>query len=180
MFHAMPSAVLLAAAASLLLLTGCYRQVSDATASASTQSRYTGSAPWTIDGVRPGQAFEAVKQLLGEPSEIRGRTGPRTTFWSGRDTAVTIDSAGIVTEVMGSTVQAGGQVLFRSGATEADVVQILGPGKVQKSTRPKGSGVISLGREHTGTALLYDRDGVRFEFPVFGEAAGHFLARRIP
>jgi len=54
----------------------------------------------------------------------------------------------------------------------------LPPGEVQKSTRPKGSGVISLGREHTGTALLYDRDGLRFEFPVFGEATGHFLARR--
>ena len=47
----MSSAVLLAVAASLFLLTGCYRQASDATAPGSAQSRYTGSAPWTIDDV---------------------------------------------------------------------------------------------------------------------------------
>lgn len=176
----MSPAALLAVAAGLLLSTGCYRQASDATASTSAQSRQTGNAPWTIDGVRPGQPFEEVKQLLGEPREIRGNTGQRTAFWAGRDTAVTFDSTGVVTEVMGSTVKAGDQILFRAGATEDEVVQILGPGEVQKSTRPKGGGVISLGREHTGTALLYDRDGVRFEFPVFGEATGHFLARRKP
>jgi hypothetical protein len=125
-----------------------------------------------------GQPFEEVKQLLGEPREIRGNTGQRTAVWTGRDTAVTFDQAGIVTEVMGSTVKAGDLILFRAGATEAEVVQILGPGELQKSTRPKGSGVISLGRMHTGTALLYERDGVGFEFPVFGETTGHFLARR--
>jgi hypothetical protein len=50
---------------------------------------------------------------------------------------------------------------------------------VQKSHRPT-SGVISLNRVHTGTALIYDIDGVRFELPVSGEAMGHFLARRLP
>ncbi len=179
MFPAVSPATLLIVAAGLLLLPGCYRQASDATAPASTRPRYTGSAPWTIDGVRPGQTFAEVKQLLGEPREIRGHTGPRTAFWAGRNTAVTFDQAGLVTEVMGSTLIAGDQILFRAGATEAEVVQILGPGEVQKSTRPKGSGIIALGREHTGTALLYDREGLRFEFPVCGEATGHFLARRI-
>ena len=178
MFPPMSPPALLVVAAGLLLLPGCYRQASDATAPVSTRSRYTGSAPWTIDGVRPGQNFEEVKQLLGEPREIRDHKGPRTALWAGRNTAVTFDPAGLVTEMMGSTVKAGDQILFRAGATEAEVAQILGPGEVQKSTRPKGSGVIALGREHTSTALLYDRDGLRFEFPVFGEATGHFLVRR--
>jgi hypothetical protein len=162
---------------SLLMLAGCFKQATDETP-ARSRARFTGTEPWTIDGVRPGQNFEEVKQLLGEPREIRGHTGPRTAFWAGRNTAVTFDQAGLVTEVMGSTVAAGDQTLFRAGATEAEVTAILGPGEIQKSTRPKGGGIISLGREHTGTALIYDRDGVRFEFPVFGEGTGHFLARR--
>jgi len=161
----------------LLILGGCYKTASDETAMA-PRPLYTGAAPWTIDGVRPGQRFDEVKQLFGEPREIRGKTGPRTAFWDRVNTVVTFDSNGLVTEVMGSSVTAGDQVLFRAGATEAEVTQILGPGEVQRSTRPKGSGVISLGREHTGTALIYERDGLRFEFPVFGEAAGHFLVRR--
>jgi hypothetical protein len=48
-----------------------------------------------------------------------------------------------------------------------------------RSHRPTG-GVISLTRVHTGTALIYDNGDVRFELPVFGEATGHFLARRMP
>lgn len=162
----------------LLVLAGCFREASDATAGPAHR-RYAGTAPWTIDGVRPGHDFADVKQLLGEPREIRGASGQRTATWAGRDTTVTFGADGRVTEVMGSSVQAGGQVLFHAGATEADVVQILGPGKVQKSHRPTG-GVISLTRVHTGTALIYDNGGVRFELPVFGEATGHFLARRIP
>lgn len=159
-------------------LAGCYREVTDASAAAA-RVRPSATARWTIDGVRPGQDFDDVKRLLGEPREIRGNSGPRTALWERNGTAVTFGTDGRVTEVMGSTVQAAGQILFGAGVTEAEVVQILGPGKVQKSYRPKG-GVISLTREHTGTALIYDHDGVRFELPVFGEAMGHFLARRVP
>jgi hypothetical protein len=171
--------VLLAASFGLLASTACYREATDASA-AIQQARYTGTAPWTIDGVRPGQTFEEVKLLLGEPREIRGNKGPRTAFWSRHDTAVTFDPTGRVTEVMGSTVKAGDQTLVWGSSSEAEVVQILGPGRVQKSYRPKGSGVISLGREHTGTTLIYDNAGVSFELAVAGEAAGHFLARRQP
>ncbi len=171
--------VLLASCFCLAVLTGCYRQATDATA-ASTQQRYTRIEPWKIDGVRPGQAFAEVKQLFGEPREIRGKTGPRTAFWAGRDTAVTYDQNGRVLEVMGSSVIAGDKTLVTSGANEVEVVQILGPGKVRKSSRPKGSGVISFGQEHIGTTLIYENGGVRFELPVFGEATGHFLARRSP
>lgn len=162
----------------LLGLAGCYREATDASAAAA-RVRPSATARWTIDGVRPGQDFNEVKRLLGEPREIRGKSGPRTAFWERNGTAVTFGTDGIVTEAMGATVQAEGQVLFSAGATEAEVVQILGPGKVQKSHRPT-SGVISLTRVHTGTALIYDNGGVRFELPVFGEATGHFLARRAP
>ena len=162
---------------SLLMLSGCFKQATDETF-ARARPRFTSTEPWTIDGVRPGQTFEEAKRLLGEPREIRGHAGPRTAFWAERDTWVTFNQAGRVTEVMGSTVKAGDQIIISSGAREAEVVQILGPGRVQESSRPKGNGVISLGSVHTGTTLIYDRDGVRFELCVFGEAAGHFLARQ--
>lgn len=170
---------LFAASFSLTALTGCYREATDATVS-TTAPRYTGSAPWTIDGVRPGQTFTEVKQLLGEPHETRENPGGRFVRWGPRDIAVFFDRTGHATEVMGSTVKAGTQTLVSAGANEAEVVQILGPGKVQKSSRPKGSGVISFGQEHIGTTLIYENGGVRFELPVFGEATGHFLARRSP
>jgi hypothetical protein len=38
--------------------------------------------------------------------------------------------------------------------------------------------VISFGQEHTGTTLIYENGGVRFELQVLGEAAGHYFARR--
>lgn len=169
-----------ALAAGLLVLTACFREASDATASISNRPRYTGNDPWTIDGVRPGQPFEEVKKLFGEPREIRGNNGPRTAFWAQNNLAVTIGPDDRVTEVMGSSLKAGGRTIVQSGSIEAEVVQVLGPGKVQKGYRPKGSGVISLGREHTGTTLIYENGGVQFELQVFGEAAGHYLARRPP
>ncbi len=163
----------------VLLLGACFRQVTDETAGP-VRPRYTGGAPWSIEGVRPGQPFEEVRRLFGEPREIFGTGSVRTAVWNQRGTAVTFNPAGVVTEVNGASVDAGGQVLLRAGAGEAEVTQVLGPGSVRKSYRPKGSGVISIGRVHTGTSLIYDNAGVRFELPVFGEATGHFLARRIP
>lgn len=159
-------------------LAGCYREVSDG-APGPVRGQERGAATWTIDGVRPGDEFEAVRRRFGEPREVRGATGARTATWSGRDTAVTFDADGRVTEVMGATVEAGGRVLVRGGATEAEVTAALGRGTVRKTHRP-GSGVIGVGREHTGTALLYEAGGVRFELPVFGETTGKFLARRMP
>jgi hypothetical protein len=162
-----------------LLVTACFRQVTDESA-AIARPRYTGTAPWTIDGVRPGQPFDEVKQRLGEPREIVGAVGPRTAFWAKHSTVVTFGPDNRVTEVNGSQVQAGAQTLVWAGASEAEVMQILGPGRVDKRYRPKGSGVISLGREHTGTTVIYENNGVSFELPVFGEAVGHFLARFPP
>jgi hypothetical protein len=157
---------------------GCYREVSDATGRPVAAGE-NGAMTWTIDGVRPGQDFAEVTRRWGEPQEIRGGTGARTARWERRETVVTFGPDGRVTEVMGSTVQAGGRVLVSGGATEAEVTAVLGRGTVQKSHRP-GSGVIGVGREHSGTALIYDAGGVRFELPVFGEATGKFLARRMP
>ncbi len=162
----------------LVGLTGCYREVSDATGGPAP-ARESGAGPWTIDGVRPGQDFAEVTRRWGEPQEVRGGPGARTARWERRETAVTFGPDGRVTEVMGSTVQAGGRVLVQAGAAEAEVKAVLGRGTVQKSHRP-GSGVIGVGREHTGTALIYDEGDVRFELPVFGEATGRFLARRAP
>ena len=170
------AAVLLASVA--LVFTACYRSASDA--SFPTQTRYAGHEPWTVDGVRPGQTFAEVQERLGEPRDVRETYGRRFARWAVHDIAVSFDPAGRVTEVMGATVKAGDKVLVWSSSSEADVTQILGPGKVQKSYRPKGGGVISLGREHIGTTLVYDNAGVRFELCVFGDAAGHFLARQQP
>lgn len=173
-FTRFTSVLLLAASAALLALPACYREATDA--SFPTQARYTGTAPWTIDGVRPGQTFDEVKRLLGEPRDLCESYGQRFARWGPREIAVSFDKAGRVTDVMGSSMKAGDQTIVQSGASEDEVAQILGPGKVQKSHRPKGSGVISLGREHTSTTLIYENAGVRFEFCVWGEAAGHYRA----
>lgn len=163
-----------AACAALLALPACYREVSDA--SFPIQTRYTGTAPWTIDGIRPGQTFDEVKRLLGEPLSSHESYGRRFARWGPRDLSISFDPTGRADDVMGSSVKADGQTIVPVGISEEAVQQILGPGKVQKSYRPKGSGVISLGREHIGTTLIYDNAGVRFELCVFGEAAGHYRA----
>ncbi len=166
------------AVAALAAWPGCYREVTDATA-ARTAVRYTGTEPWTIDGVRPGQTEAEVKSLLGEPREVRPSMGTRTAFWATANTVVTFDAAGRVVDVMGSAVKAGGKAIVPAGSSEEEVAQILGPGKVQKSYRPKGSGIISLSSVHTGTTITYDNSGVRFELSVFGESAGHYRAFRV-
>lgn len=164
----------------LLSLAGCFRQATDETA-AGPRPRFTGTAPWTINGVRPGQTLAEVRRVLGEARESRGRPEQPTLFWSRPEVAVTFDEAGVATEVMGNAVQSGGQTIVTGGDSEAQVALILGPAtEIQKAYRPKGSGVISLGREPTGTTLIYDNAGVRFELPVAGEADGHFLARLPP
>ncbi|MES2694728.1 MAG: hypothetical protein V4773_14740 [Verrucomicrobiota bacterium] len=173
------SAALLALAIAALALAGCYREASDATASR-TLPRYSGNEPWSIDGVRLGQSYAEVHALLGEPVQSRDSMGKRTVRWDRRDTYVTFDAADRAVEVMGSSVQAGGKIIVSSGASEAEVVQILGPGKVQKSTSPKGGGIISIGSEHTGTTVIYERDGARFELSVFGQTAGRYRVFQPP
>ena len=162
-----------------LLLSGCFKVVTDESAMP-PRPRYTGTAPWGIDGLRPGQTLADAVKLFGEPSQPPAATGPRFLRWFARDTMVTLDAKDVITEVYGHTVTAGGQVLVQGGDDQTAVTQVLGPGDVRKSSRPKGSGVISLGRQHVGTTVIYEQAGVRFELPVWGEATGHFWARRMP
>lgn len=167
----------LAAGLLLLFAAGCFKTVSDETAMPALP-RYTGTAPWGIDGLRPGQTRADAIKLFGEPREERETPSYRFLSWSTRNTMVTVDKEGIITEVYGHSVTAEGRVLI-SSASEAEATQVLGPGKVQKRSRPKGSGVISLGQEHVGTTLIYDNGGVQFELPVWGEVTGNYWARRL-
>jgi hypothetical protein len=147
-----------------LALGACYREASDATLSA--RPRYTGTEAWSVDDIRPGQGFEEVKARLGEPTEVRELGGKRSASWKHGQLTALFEEGGRAVEVSGQSIRAGGSPLIRVGAAEAEVVQVLGPGEVQRVKRPKGSGVISVGSEHTHTMHLYTNGGVRFEVSV--------------
>ena len=149
--------------AGLLALTACYREANDLTLS-SAYPRYTGTAPWEIDGVRPGQTLAEIKRLRGEPVQQLD-AGPRPTFrWPApRDTTVTFDSAGRAIDLFGSTLTAEGRTLVDTGLEPAAIEQVLGKGRVDQHAQPTGSGVISFGRRITGRTVAYQNHGSLFE-----------------
>ena len=149
--------------AMLLALTACYREANDLTLS-SVYPRYTGTAPWEIDGVRPGQSLAEIKRVRGEPARQLD-TGPRPTFrWpSPRDTTVTFDSAGRAIDLFGSTLTAEGRTLVDTGLEPAAIEHVLGKGRLEQHSQPTGSGVISLGRRITGSTVAYQNHGSLFE-----------------
>ncbi|MDI1318959.1 MAG: hypothetical protein PSW75_02040, partial [bacterium] len=129
----------------LALLPACYREATDS----ASAPRYTGTAPWTVDGVRPGQTLDEARKILGEPSETRGSRSARVVHWSDKETMVTINAANVVVEIWGHSLKAGGQTVVGPGLSEAEVTQTLGSGKSAR-TSVQGSGVISFGAKTTG------------------------------
>jgi len=152
-----------------LALAGCYREVSDE--SARQLPRYTGNDPWTLDGLRPGVTFAEVTAQLGEPRRVVESSGTRTGEWNYGQTMVTFGRDGRAFELFGSAIKAGDRTLVSVGAPETELVQVLGEGATTKARRPKGSGVIALGSEHTHTLHVYENAGVRFEVSVQFPAA---------
>lgn len=154
--------------------SGCYREFSDANTTAAP--RYAGKAPWMVDGVRPGAMLAEVRRVLGEPREMRPTMGKRVAHWSGRDTMVTFDAADRAVEVFGHRLMAEGRTLVSAGAAEAEIVQTLGKAEVSSSYRPKGGGIISIGRELTSRTFTYENAGVRFEITVPKDGGGYIRA----
>lgn len=153
----------------ILALAGCYREVTDESARA--LPRYTGDAPWTLDGLRAGATFEEVRAKLGEPRAVREYNGARSGEWNYGQTLVTFGPDGRAFEIFGSAIKAGDRTLVSVGAPETELEQVLGAGETAKARRPTGSGVISFGSEHTHTLHVYENGGVRFEVSVkFPEA----------
>ncbi|RXK55237.1 hypothetical protein ESB00_04895 [Oleiharenicola lentus] len=148
-----------------LLLAGCYREVTDESAMA-RRPRYTGTSPWTVDGVRPGDRYTAIRERLGEPRDDRPGSSGRIATWNYGQLTVAFDREDRATEVMGQSIRAGNDTVITTGIPEAEVVQVLGHGETQKTSRPTGSGVIAIGRTHTHTTHLYENGGVRFEVSV--------------
>ncbi|HAV60820.1 MAG TPA: hypothetical protein DCY13_00450 [Verrucomicrobiales bacterium] len=141
--------------------TGCHQEVSDAP----QHPTYDGAAPLTVNGVRPGMTIAEVVGVLGEPVRTTGRTNQPVLNWTQpAQIAVTFDGAGRAEDIFGTSLKVPDRVLVWRGASEAEVVQILGkPDRRAKSTRPTGSGVISIGSEVVGVTLTYRFGDARFE-----------------
>lgn len=148
----------------ILALSGCYREITDATAA--SRSRYVGADPWTVDGLRLGVTLEEVRVRLGEPDRVHEYNGEKSTQWRGGQLLVHFDRTGRATEISGQSIRAGDRTLVSVGDAEAELEQVFGPGKTAKSRRPRGSGVISIGSEHTHTQHTYENGGGRFEVSV--------------
>lgn len=158
----------------LVGLGGCYKVASDADFSEYTP--YTGQAPLTVRGVRPGQTENDVVALLGPPDR-RGDSGYRIVSLQWQrfsDMVVTLDGTGRVSEVLGDRLTAGDEVVVSHGMSEADVRRVLGkPAKSRSHYRPSGSGVISLGRKRTGGTLSYRRDEQAIEITLLENGVGY-------
>ena len=174
-------ALLVSAAVSLTVLSGCSREVSDPE---SVYLPYAGSAPLTIRGVSPGQSEDGVVALLGPPDR-RNAAGYQVESLQWQrfgDLVVTVDSRSRkVTEVLGGQLDTDGKAVVSSRMSEADVRAVLGkPGSSKGHYRPSGSGVISLGMTRTGRTLSYRRDGNDLEITTNGDGLAYIRIRCQP
>jgi hypothetical protein len=152
---------------SLLGLAGCMQQATD---QESYLPRYTGNAPWTINGARPGMTLDEVRQTPGEPTRSVG-TPPTSYSWestSWRTLFVTVDANGRVVQVSGNALMAGDQTILSGSVSDADVKAVLGDGDVTRSTQP-GSFVIPTPGKVVGTHHRYRNGNVTFGFSLTKE-----------
>jgi hypothetical protein len=152
---------------SLLGLAGCMQQAGD---QESYLPRYTGSAPWTINGARPGMTLDEVRQKRGEPTRFFG-TPPTSYSWestSWRTLSVTVDANGRIVQVSGNALMAGDQTILSGSVSDADVKAVLGAGDVTSSTQP-GSFVIPTSGKVVGTHHRYRNGNVTFAFSLTKE-----------
>lgn len=158
---AVPRFVLLAA----LLAAGCQREATDATAAS---RRYTGTAPWTVAGIRPGMTLDEVKRQRGEPAQAFGDP-PRQFRWNRASSAgeftATVDASGRVVAVHGDTLNAGDRVLAGASQDAEAVLQVLGKGE-EKAIAHSGSYVIATPGKQSGTEYHYRNGDARFRVIV--------------
>ena len=152
-----------------LLGAGCMRQVTDTEL---TYPRYTGTAPWTIAGIRPGMTLEEVKKIKGEPA--RSLDNPPLDFqWvrsnSNGEFTVKVDAHGRITTVYGDALSAGDHTLVGSGASEEEVKALLGQGE-SKAMKSTGSFVIATPGKLLGAEHLYHNGDTTFRVIVMKDA----------
>jgi hypothetical protein len=139
--------------------------------------RYSGTDPWAIAGIRPGDTLAQHRRRLGPPVKDTDMKSVSVLGWSRpEELSLTVSPEGEVVDVWGRSVTAGGNTLVYTGLSQAEVERILGRGKVLRSTRPTGSGVISLGSTEVGRILTYENGGVRFEVTLEENQVKHVRA----
>ena len=152
---------------SLLGLAGCLQQATD---QESYLPRYTGNAPWTINGARPGMTLDELRRRQGEPTRSFGQP-PTSYAWestSWRTLFVTVDANGRIVQVSGNALMAGDQTILSGSISDADVKAVLGAGDISKSTQA-GSFVIPTPGKVVGTHHRYRNGNVTFDFSLTKE-----------
>lgn len=146
----------------LLAGAGCYREATDPPA----YGKYDGTAPLTVEGLRPGATRAEVLGVLGEPE--RKHPGPPEEVWnwnSPAETHVTFDGAGRARAITGATLKSGKNSLIWGIASPEEVKQFFGrPVREENSYRPRGSGVVSIGRVLVSQTLVFRADGLDLRF----------------
>jgi hypothetical protein len=151
----------------VLLLAACMQQATD---QESYLPRYTGNAPWTINGARPGMTLDELRQKHGEPTRSFG-TPPTSYSWestSWRTLSVTVDANGRIVQVSGNALMAGDQTILSGSVSDADVKAVLGAGDISKSTQA-GSFVIPTPGKVVGSHHSYRNGNVTFGFSLTKE-----------
>ena len=139
--------------------------------------RYAGSAPWAVGGIRPGDASAPHLAKLGPPERDTDMKPGRVLRWSRpEDLTLSVTSDGEIVEVLGQSLTAAGKTLVHAGLSQAEIERVLGRGKVTRSTRPTGSGVISLGSTEVARILTYENGEVRFEITLEEDRVKHVRA----
>lgn len=149
-----------------LLLLGARCSVRTATDSTGDNPYRRSSGPWSVDGVRTGMTLAEVKALLGEPTKQLPGHAQQAYQW--KEIWVTFNTKDLAIEIFGPTLSTlDRKSVLHSGMSESDVVQILGEGRMTKQYRPKGSGVITIGRELAGISHEYTDDNGRYTIWVY-------------
>lgn len=152
--------------AGLLVLAACYQEISDSSATYAAVSK----GPWAVDGIVLGSTMDSCREQLGEPDrELLPNPGVVIWQWTRfHQATITFDDRGRAVEILGSalTDRQGRTEVWRS-AGEDEVRVILPAARVKKSYRPKGSGVISIGREHVGTTYTVSDDLGTYTFSFY-------------
>jgi len=142
--------------------------------------RYAGAEPWAVASIRPGELLTRHESRLGLPERDRPSSSGRTLQWtSPGDLSLTVNQEGEILDVWGRSLSAGKTTLISTGLSQAEVERILGRGKVQTSTQPSGTGVISLGSREIGRTLSYENGGVRFEITLEEDQVKYVRAVKI-
>ena len=160
----------------VLLRFGLMRDASDL----DQHPRYRGGDHWAVQKIRPGDRLTQHQARLGAPQKDLSSNGEHVIQWtSPSELTLTVNEDGEIVDVWGRSLTAGDSTLIDTGLSEAEVTRILGRGKVQKSTRPSGSGVISLGSVEVSRTMTYDDRGVRFEITLEEDQVKYVRAVKI-